>query len=391
MSKYLLEKANGQPAVIMQVLPNLEQGGVERGTADVSKAITKAGGKSIVVSNGGKIADEIMIAKAHHIKLPVHTKNVFKMISNVFALKKLIKEYDVDIVHARSRAPAWSCYFACKKSTAKFVTTFHAKYKFSNRIKRKYNSVMAKGDRVVSISKFIKKYINENYALDNSKIDVVIRGVELEKFNPEKVTNETMSKIINDWHIPEGNPVVLCPGRLSKIKGQKTLIEAAKILKDRGINDVSYVFLGSDQGRVEYSQMLLDEIAKNDLKDNFYMISGTNDMPTAYTISDVVACLSVVEEGFGRVPIEAFAMGRPVIATKLGGFLETVVDGKVGALIDKEDSKALADNIEKYLKMTARQKTMFANKAKKHVKENFSSDVMMKSLFSVYNSLLEDE
>lgn len=384
-----LDKVNGKYPVIMQVLPNLKQGGVERGTVDAARAIIKAGGKAIVVSNGGKLADEIMISKGTHITLPVHTKNPFRMLSNSKKINALIKEYNVDIVHVRSRAPAYSCYRACKKTKAHFVTTFHAAYTVNGIFKRKYNSIMAKGEHVIAISDHVKKYILDNYNIDESKITKVIRGTDMDKFSSNSVNNDKISNIINQWHIPEGNPIVLFPGRLTKWKGQETLISAARILKDRGITDVNYIFLGSDQGRSEYSNMLVNKIAELGLKDSFFLINGTTEMPAAYAISDVVLSLANVPEGFGRVITEAGAMGRPVIATALGGYLETVVDGETGALIEVDNAEELADAIQKYIKLTMRQKTILSNKSIKHVEDNFSTKIMFNKLFGVYNNLLK--
>jgi len=384
-----LKKVNGRAPVIMQVLPNLQQGGVERGTVDAAKAIIKAGGTAIVVSNGGKLANEVMIAKATHITLPVHTKNIFKIFKNAKKLAKIIKEYDVDIVHARSRAPAYSCYIACKRTKTKLVTTFHAPYAYKSRLKRFYNSIMAKGDEVIAISNYVKEYINKGYHIPNYRINLVVRGTDMEKFDPKKVTDEKIAEMLNTWNIPEGNPIVLCAGRLTKWKGQETLIDAAKVLLDKGIKDVTYVFMGSDQGRTEYSSMLFNKINELGLDKNFYMIPGTTEMPTLYRISDIVVCSSTEPEGFGRIPTEAGAMGRPVIATALGGHLETVIDGETGSLIPPADSQALAEAIEKHLKMPARAKTTLAKKARQNVEDNFSTEVMFKSLFSIYNKLLK--
>lgn len=383
-----LKKVNGRAPVIMQVLPNLKQGGVERGTVDATKAIIANGGKAIVVSNGGPLANEVMISKGIHIQLPVHTKNPFKIIKNAKKLKNLIEEYDVDIVHARSRAPAYSCYMACKKTKSHFVTTFHAAYNISGRLKRKYNSIMAKGERVIAISDHVKKYITDNYNIDASKITKVIRGTDVDKFDIKNINNKKMEEIINTWGIQEANPIVLFPGRLTKWKGQELLIEAAKVLKQQGYKDLTYIFLGSDQGRVEYSSMLCNRIKDYGLQDNFYMINGTREMPTAYAISDIVLSLANEPEGFGRVITEAGSMGKPVIATKLGGYLETVIDGETGALIDLEDAEGLAEAIKTYVDMPARKKTMLSKKARANAVDNFSTEVMFKKLFGIYNELL---
>jgi len=385
-----LNKVYGKKPVIIQVLPNLGQGGVERGTLDASKAIVKAGGESIVISNGGPLVKEIMMAKGKHIQLPVHSKNIFIAFSTIKKIKKIIKEYDVDIVHARSRVPAWLCCFAVKKTKAKFVTTFHAAYKFKGRLKHFYNSIMTKGASVIAISEFIQDHILANYQVDKNKVHKVIRGVDLQKFSTNKINNKNIAEILDkNWGVPDGFQVVLCPGRLSKIKGQETLIYAANILKQRGVKDVAYVFLGSDQGRKEYQQSLLKKIKEYNLEDCFYMIERCDDMPSAYTIANVVVALSVIEEGFGRISTEAQAMGRPIIATNLGGYLETVLDGETGSLIEPNDPNALADELQKYLKLTHAQKTKLANVASKHVKENFSCDVMFNQLFTVYNDLLK--
>jgi len=320
-------KQSRKTPVVMQVIPELGPGGAEQGCIDICAALTDNGVRSYVVSNGGPREHEIIRAGGIHIKMPVHSKNPFVMMRNIYRLRKVIKKYDVDIVHARSRAPAWSCHQAYKKTTAHYMSTCHAPYNIANEAKRFYNSSIVRGERVIAISEYVSSYLQSNYRIDPERIRLVHRGIAIDKFHPTSVTAERMIAVTKNWRLPDGVPVVLLPGRLTRWKGHSVLIEAMARLKRP---DVFCVLLGSDQGRTGYRQELEDDIRNRGLEGQVRIVDHCNDMPAAYMVSTVVVSASTDPEGFGRVPVEAQAMGRPIIATDHGGARETIVREKQG-------------------------------------------------------------
>lgn len=380
---------NGRPPVILQVIPELGAGGAEQGCIDVSNAIIDAGGLSIVVSNGGNRVHEITRKGAIHIDMPVHSKNPLTMWKNTRRLRKIIRDQHVSLIHARSRAPAWSCYYAAKAERIPFVTTCHAAYKFKSNLKRSYNSVMAKGERVISISNFISGYLQESYGLHASRIRRAYRGIILEKFHPNLVTPERMMKVSEEWRVPDGAPVVLMPGRISRIKGHHFMIDAMVRLREKfNRDDVFCVFVGSDQGRKEYRQEIENTIKEKGLEGRIRIVNHCSDMPSAYMLSSVVVCASMVPEGFGRVPVESQAMGRPSIATSHGATGETIIPGKTGWLVEPGNVDELADALNEALSLTDEQRAVLATTSMVHVAENFTVQNMCKIVLDTYAELL---
>lgn len=371
---------------ILQIIPELGAGGAEQGCVDVSHAIIEAGGRSIVVSNGGARVPEILKKGATHITMPVHSKNPVTLWRNIKRFKALIQKERVDLVHVRSRAPAWSAYYAAKAMNIPFVTTCHAAYKYQKKLKRRYNEIMAMGDRVIAISNFISGYLKTNYGTQESKIRLAYRGLDLKRFQPNKVTQERLITMAKDWRLPDGCLVVLMPGRLTRIKGHHFLIDAMEKL-DR--EDVICVFLGSDQGRTGYRHELEDTIAQKNMEGRFRIVSHCNDMPTAYMLASVTVCASMVPEGFGRVPVESQAMGRPTIATSHGATGETIIPGHTGWLIEPGDVDALADAIDQALNLNEGQRNYLAETAMRHVAENFTVEHMCQSVLNCYTELLD--
>ncbi len=372
--------------VILQVIPELGQGGAEQGCIDVAAAIVQAGAKSIVVSNGGARIHELQRAGAIHINLPVHSKNPVVMLQNVTRLRRLIHEHGVNIVHARSRAPAWSAYKACQGTTARFMTTCHAPYNFKSASKHFYNSSIAKGERVIAISNYVSDYLRMNYRLGDDRIRVIPRGIALEKFHPTSVTPERLIKLSGEWRIPESASIVMLPGRLTRWKGQNVLIEAMHKLNRQ---DVFCLFLGSDQGRKDYRKELEDNITAADLGGRVRIVDNCGDMPAAYMLATVVVSASTDPEGFGRVPVEGQAMGRPVIATDHGGARETIIRGDTGWLIPPDDPDALARSIHEALSLEPTQRAILATRAMAHIARNFTKDQMVEKTLDVYAELLQ--
>ena len=371
--------------VIMQILPRLETGGVERGTVDIAAALIEAGQRAIVVSAGGSMVREVERAGAQHITLPVHSKNPFKMTKNTIALTTLIRTLGVDIVHARSRAPAWSARFAANRCGVHFVTTFHGTYNYHNPIKKAYNAIMAKGDRVIAISEFIARHITEFYHTPKERIRVISRGIDLETFSSKAVSAARIVQLARSWRLPDNVSVIMLPGRLTRWKGQRVLIEAAtKITRQ----DVRVLLVGADQGRKKYRSELESLIARAGVRDKVHLTDACRDMPAAYMLADVVVSASTDPEAFGRVAAEAMAMGRPVIASDHGGARETVIAGKTGWLVSPGNADALAKALDTALNMTPEDRESFANRAISHIEKSFSKQQMCRHTLAVYNELL---
>ena len=374
-------------ATILQVLPAMGAGGgVERGTVEIAGAIAARGGRALVASNGGASVHELKRVKAEHIEMPVHSKNPFVMYANIRRLEKLIRDEGVDIVHARSRAPAWSACFAAKRAGVPFVTTFHGTYSAGNALKRKYNSVMAKGERVIAISKFIGGHLHQIYGAPAAKIRIIHRGVNLERFEPAKVSAERVTVLASDWRLEDGFPVVMLPGRLTRWKGQVMFIEAIAKMARR---DLRCLLVGGDQGRTEYRRELENLVNSRGLGEIVRIVDHCDDMPAAYMLTDVVVSASTDPEAFGRILVEAQAMGRPVVASDHGGARETVIEGETGWLFPPGDVEALAATLGKVLGMRRETHSALAEKAIANVVRNFSKQGMCDKTLDVYREVLE--
>ena len=375
--------------VIMQIIPELGPGGAEQGCIDVAAGLVRAGAMAYVVSNGGARVHELTRVGATHIQLPVHSKDPLVMWRNAYALRRLIKRYDVDIVHARSRAPAWSAYRACKGTRARFMTTCHAPYNLGGGAAKKfYNSSIALGERVIAISYFVAEYLKENYKIDAGKIRVVHRGVALDKFHPTAVTPERLIKLSREWRLPDGASVVMMPGRLTRWKGHHVLIDAMSMLNRP---DVFCVMIGADQGRSEYRAELESAIRAKNLEGRVRIIDHCNDMPAAYMLATIVVSASTDPEGFGRVPMEAQAMGRPIVATDHGGARETIVRGETGWLVSPGDARALCGALQDALSLDPTQRAVLATRVMAHVAAHFTREKMIDETLNVYAGLMEEK
>lgn len=372
--------------VILQIIPELGAGGAEQGCIDVAAELVSAGAKSIVVSNGGARVQELTRSGALHINMPVHSKNPFIMAMNILRIRKLILRHNVNIVHARSRAPAWSSWKACEGTAAHFMTTCHAPYNISGKYKRLYNSSIAKGERIIAISEFVKQYLMREYEVPEHIIRLVPRGIALEKFHPTAVTPHRLISVSQDWRVPDGATLILLPGRITRWKGHHVLIEAMARLKR---DDVFCVLIGSDQGRTEYRTELENTIQSKGLGGQVRIVDHCNDMPAAYMMASIVVCPSTDPEGFGRIPVEAQAMGRPIIAADHGGAQETIVRGETGWLVKPGDAGQLAKAIHEALNLNAHQRAVLANRAMTHIAQNFTKEQMMDKTLNVYAELIQ--
>ncbi len=391
-----MENSYGKKPVIMQVLPALESGGVERGVVDIAKALERDGFKPIVVSKGGVLVYQLREAGISHIELPVHSKNPFKIYFNNQKISKLLQEHCVDIVHVRSRAPMWSVYFACKKLQVKMVSTVHGTYSLNFLkwkifpLKRIYNALMLKADEIIAVSGFIKDYIIQNYQEINlsslaEKITVIQRGADLNYFNCSKVSKNRIIDLSKKWHLPEDKKIILMPARFTSWKGHEFLIDALTKVK----NDFFCVMVGSDHGHKIFRKKIENKIIESGLAGKVQIFGLCKDMPAAYAVSHFAVCPSVRPEAFGRIAIEAQASNRIIIATKIGGSLETIIDGKTGFLVDVNDSEKFAELIDKVLEMSKEQADEMGIAGRKNIEENFSNEKMCGETIKVYKEVLK--
>ncbi|MGF1660596.1 MAG: glycosyltransferase family 4 protein [Rubrimonas sp.] len=370
---------------MLQVLPRLDVGGVERGALEVARAVAAAGGRALVASEGGRLAARLALQGAEHVPGPFASKNPLTIWRNAGRLAQLIVAEGVDVVHARSRAPAWSALLAARRTARPFVTTWHGVYSESGPFKRLYNSVMAKGRPTIAISEFIRDLIVARHGLDPALIEVIPRGADLGAFAEELVSAERAIAVARDWGIVEDpRPVVLLPARLSRWKGQSAFVEAAALLKARrGAADFLFVLVGggadSDAG-----EALLAQARARDALDVVRLGGLCEDMPAAYKLASVVVSASTEPEAFGRTPVEAQAMGRPVIATDHGGARETVAHGRTGWLVPPGDAAALADAADAALSLDASARAHMAAAGRARVAQLFTVAEMQRRTLAVY-------
>lgn len=385
------QPSTGRPAaeagrpVVLQILPRLVTGGAERGAVDIAVTLAEAGGTSLVASEGGPMEYELKRAGIAHVKLPLASKNPVVMYRNVARLVGLIEAHDVDIVHARSRAPAWSAAAAARRTGRHFVTTFHGTYEIGNALKRRYNAIMVKGERVIANSEFIARHIREAYKVDPARVRVIRRGVDLGRFDPERASAERVIQLANKWRLPDGVPVVMLPGRLTRWKGHRGLIEALTHLRDV---ELLCVIVGTDERRGAYRAELERLIARHGLGGRVFLPGHCDDMPAAYMLADVVVSASTRPEAFGRVVSEAQAMGCPVVASDHGGAREQVLGNRTAFLFPPGDVAALADMIRKALALDSGARERLAAEARAHVKANFDKTQMCAATLALYREIL---
>lgn len=371
--------------VVLQVLPSLQSGGVERGTIEIAAALHKAGFTALVASSGGPMTVQLRHTGATHFTLPLDSKNPWVIWKNSRALAKLIKAQQVDIIHARSRAPAWSAWLAAKMTGCKLVTTFHGIYNFKSRAKHYYNSIMTRGEKVIAISNFTANHIRTHYACAEPTLTVIPRGADMEYFNPKSVTRHRILQTAKTLAIPEDKRLILLPGRLTRWKGHFFLLEALHALEK---DSFACIFVGDDKGHGEYRNELEARIKEYNLQDNVFIKGNISDMPAAYQLADIIVSASLEPEAFGRVAIEAQAMGKLLVATNIGGSCETVIPGKTGWLVTPNDTKALAAALQQALALTARERKEISLSAREHIQNNFSLELMCSKTLSVYRELL---
>ncbi|MGA9868943.1 MAG: glycosyltransferase family 4 protein [Acetobacteraceae bacterium] len=371
--------------LILQVLPALDTGGVERGTVEITEAIARAGWTALVASAGGRMVAEVERAGGRHITLPLRAKGPVGILANARRLARLIAAERVDIVHARSRAPAWSAWLAARRAGARFITTYHGAYGEDLPFKRHYNAVMARGEIVIAASRFIAGLVVQRHGVDPSRVRVIPRGIDPAVFDPDAISAERVTRLRTAWSLPNDVPVVVLPGRLTSWKGQEVLIDAAARL---GRRDARIVLVGSDQGRTAYSEGLRRRAAAVGLADQLHLAGECDDVPAALSLADVVVHASTEPEAFGRVVIEAQAMGRLVIASDLGGPVETVIEGETGWRVPPGDPAALAAAIDRALALPETVRREMGARARAGVLARCTTAAMQKATLDVYREVL---
>ena len=380
-------KNNEIEPVVLQVLPELETGGVETGTIEVATALKAAGIKNFVASQGGRMVYELEKNKIGHLTLPLKSKNIFTMLSNANKLAQYIKANNINIVHARSRAPAWSAYWAAKKAGVHFVTTFHGTYGLGPLgIKKLYNRVMTYGERVIAISNHIKNHILKNYPkTEESKIRLIHRCADIEKFSPSAVAQARMINKIKEYNIADDRPVLLLPGRVTRWKGQHLLIEALHLMKNQ---NYYCIIAGDAQGRQKYLDYLKKLARKYKLDDRIGFFGRYQDVPALMMVSTVVLSTAIEPEAFGRISIEGQAMGKIVVASNIGGSLDTIQDGITGKLFESNNPQSLADALDWALSLNKAETKKISDSAIKNVREHFTKQIMCDKTIEVYREVV---
>ena len=366
---------------VLQVVPELNAGGVEATTLEMAQALIEHGHGAHVISAGGRMEDALLAMGGVLHKTDIGSKNIFTVAPRTRMLRAIIHKYKIDIVHARSRAPAWPAYYAAKTEKVPFLTTYHGIYNGTSGPKRYYNSIMARGTHIIANSNYTKAHIIKTHGTNPDKITVVPRGVPMARFDPAKISQTEITAQRESWGLKPSDIAVLLPGRLTRWKGQLVAIKAMSHLPP----NYKLILLGDAQGREAYVNELKTKTDALGLAQRIIMPGHTRDMPTAFMAADVVVSASTDPEAFGRVAAEAQAMGRPVIATAHGGALETVLDGKTGYLIPVGDAASMASAIERAVQTL----DFDAIAARKRISEQFSTQSLQRKTLSIYNDLLK--
>ena len=379
---------------VLQVIPKLGYGGAETGCYDIAHFLKENDCGSFIATSGGELLKFVKREKVKIFRLPVHSKNPLLIILNALMLIFYILVYKINIVHARSRAPAWSCYFACLFTNKIFVTTFHGTYNFKSKIKKFYNSVMLRAKLTIAGSNFIFSHINENYneyLNKEKKLRVIFRGINIDYYNSKNISMLKQEKLKKEWGLASDKFTILLPGRLTNWKGQEKFIESLNVLiEDYDINNFQAVILGSDQGRKVYSKKLINLVERYSLNKKVKFIDHCKEMPLAYSLSDVVVSASIEPEAFGRVSVEAQSMGKPIIASNIGGSNETIINKKTGFLYKYDDPRELAKNLNTVIQLSQDELKLIGNEGRKNISKKFDVETMCESNLKEYKRLLKN-
>ncbi len=377
---------------VLQVIPKLGYGGAETGCYDIAHYLPENNCESFIVTSGGELLKFIDKKKVKVIKLPVNSKNPLLILFNSLALIWIILYNNISIVHARSRAPAWSCYLATILTGRKFVTTFHGTYNFESKLKKFYNSVMVRSDLIIAGSNFIFSHIKENYSkyFDvNKRLRVIFRGINVDYFDPTTKLENDEKKLLKQWEIEKDKKIILLPGRLTSWKGQELFIEAVNLVNiELGYEAFYVVILGSDQGRDLYKKKLTRLTEQFRMNNQIRFIGHCKDMALAYKISDIIVSASTEPEAFGRVAVEAQSMEKPIIASNIGGSNETIIDEKTGFLFETGNAKSLSQKILKLLYLDETSLKLIGSEGRKNIIKKFNVEKMCFSTYSEYKKII---
>ena len=376
---------------VLQVIPKLGYGGAETGCYDLAHYLPENKCKSFIITSGGELTKFIDKKKVKLIRLPVHSKNPLLILINSIILIGIILFYNISIVHARSRAPAWSCLLATKLTKRKFVTTFHGTYNFKGGLKKFYNSVMLRSDLIIAGSNFIFSHIKENYSnlINNKKFLVIFRGINVDYFDPSTTIEIEENNLKKKWGILENRKIILMPGRLTSWKGQELFLEAINLVNiELGYEAFYAIILGSDQGRNLYKKKLIRLVEQYRMNNQIKFIDHCKNMALAYQISDLVISASIEPEAFGRVAVEAQAMKKIIIASNIGGSNETIINDKTGLLFESGNPRSLSKKIIQGLTMDETSLKIMGNEGRKNIMKKFNVEKMCFSTYSEYKRLL---
>lgn len=381
---------------ILQIIPELDTGGAELSAVEIAEALARVGARSLVATEGGRLEARVRDAGAEIIPFPAATKNPLRMLANVGALEKLIRARGIGLLHARSRAPAWSALGAARRTDVPFVTTYHGAYNEKGRLKNLYNSVMARSDVVIANSGFTAELVRNRYGTPDKRIRIIHRGVDCSRFDPAAIPEDHVATLRSQWGVPPSARIVLVPARLTAWKGQRVVIEAAGILKAQGLlNDACFVMAGDAQGRNDYLASLRGRAGELGLRDRILFVGHVADMAAAYRTAWTTVIASIEPEAFGRVAIETQAMAVPVIATDIGAPPETILawwgmpaDEITGWLVPPGDAAALAAQLAAMLAMVPADRAVIGGRARTHVLAHFTLRAMKEQTLAAYDELL---
>jgi glycosyltransferase involved in cell wall biosynthesis len=379
---------------VLQVIPKLGYGGAETGCYDIAHYLAENECGSFIATSGGELLKFVKKDKVKIIKLPVHSKNPILIIFNALVLAIYIIFYRINIVHARSRAPAWTSYIASFLTNRVFVTTFHGTYNFKSNLKKFYNSIMLRANLTIAGSNFIFKHINENYSQylhKEKKLRVIFRGINVDYYNSKNISILKREKLKQEWNLSSNQFTILLPGRLTYWKGQEKFIESLNILiADYNVANFQAIILGSDQGRKVYKKKLINLVERYNLNNKVKFIQHCKEMPLAYSLADVVVSASIEPEAFGRVSVEAQSMGKPIVATDIGGSKETIINKKSGFLYKHDDPRELAKMLNTVIQLSQDELKSMGNEGRKNTTKKFDVETMCQSNLKEYKKLIKN-